>query len=517
MLSVPELKPDQEPFNPDAFYPVHPSLKAGNHALPIASAPFAPVAPATPEEGDSLSSPASLREEENAASTRALDHALVKEAITSLHLEDDSETEKLRAYAREQICDIVPDYARFVASQKDKYANLLKTNTQRHFFRQVASSYFARASERSYGIRNAVIRRFQKEVIEKQNQEFLARALRPENLMNDALQTQYRDMILHNLELLLPDAPADERRAALDAACRELYIKIMDKRLAVSPHSLEPILGSPAVKRVFSGDELRTYRESMRKAISSQLLSKKALLWVQDDVSPEEAKRMAGVKHADDDERKSLLRFFEQHRHTRNRKRFLQTILDLDNAWRALREAEYNPAAIPDWVKNGDSGLFECVVRTLAVHEKNGGLHPAPDYLDLIEFIKSFDPHAVADRFADAGTVYTFVDRLGGPDSAAFLAVLRLLLSKSTEADRNWFAGLASAYEGYCSEHDVVMDDEGERDRINSFVGMFDECRRLKLLRDEREELDPLEVRGLIDDCLAAFVQKEEVPLTNDL
>jgi hypothetical protein len=517
MLPVPALKPDQEPFTPDAAHPVHPLLKSGNHTLPIARAPFASAIPGESAPGSAPSSshasPLSPREEGNAVLARALDHALVKEAITSLHLEDDLQTEKLRAYTHTQICDIVPDYARFVAAQRDTYANLLKTNTQRHFFQQAASSYFARAAERSHALRNARIRQFQKETIEKQNQEFLARALRPENLMNDSLQTQYRDMILHNLELLLADAPADERQSALDAACRDLYIKVMDKRLAVDPHSLESILGSSAVKRVLSREELSIYRETTRKAISSQLLSKKALAWAQDGVSPKEAKSMAWAQHSDEVERDTLFDFFEQHRYNLNRKRFLQTILDIDSAWRVLKNAGYAPAAIPDWVKNGDPGLFACMTRTIAVHEKNGGLHPTPEYVDFIEFTSSFDPHATAQHLADAQNVYALVDTLGDPDSPAFLAVLRLLLGKSTPADRNWFATLSCAHTEYCAAADGELLRDQSRDRINSFLEMLDKCRSVKLQREKREELDPLEIRTLVRDCLAScgqFDQKEK-------
>lgn len=500
MLKVPELQPHQEPFDPGAVYPRHPDLNVGNHALtvsrknPDSAIRFddIPAAPDTSQLGD-----------EDAALDRILDNTLVKEAITSLHIEDDREREKLLAYEPAQICDIVPDYVKFAAAQKKKFDNMLRNNNQRHFFNQATASYFSLARPRAYALRTSRILHLQQETIEKQNREFLARALRPENITNDLLQTQYRNMILHNLDLLVADRPAEERQKILDEAGKDFYSKIMDARLAVNHSSLKPMLDSPAIRRVFSKDELDKYRGAMKAAAANKEISATAFYWVEKGITPDDVGSAAEKRYSNPEEQKQAIELYTRFRYNAKRGVLLRAILDMDKAWRVVKEAEYDFSVIPEWVKNGDSELYAFIVETLDARETAGGIAPEPKRTRLCQFVGEFSPSASAESLARRSTLYTLVRDLGGPDSDAFQTVLRLLLGKTTLADRNWFDALEYARRLFTLTKEDM--DSLPDEREEAFLAMFDKARRLKLERDEVDELDPLAIDELARKCLAIF------------
>ncbi len=126
MLHVPALKPDQESFDGSQDALLHPRLQTGSHSLPLShtAAPGA-VADSSGNAADEQPDPAHI-----------LDHTLAKDAVTSLHIEDDEQRQKLLAYSHSQICDIIPDYPRFIKAQV--YRGLLDTSAGEHAARMTA-------------------------------------------------------------------------------------------------------------------------------------------------------------------------------------------------------------------------------------------------------------------------------------------------------------------------------------------------------------------------------------------
>ncbi len=493
MLHVPALKPDQESFDGSQDALLHPRLQTGSHSLPLShtAAPGA-VADSSGNAADEQPDPAHI-----------LDHTLAKDAVTSLHIEDDEQRQKLLAYSHSQICDIIPDYLRFIKAQQDKYAALLKTNRQRHLFAATAQAYFDQAPARARTLRDTRIGQFQRETIERQNSEFRARALRPETIMDDNAQAQYRDMILHNIELLLADAPSEERETALDAASRELYQEIIDARLSLAPASVAPLLASPAVRRVLPRDILAHYRATVENAVLRDTLIKKANAWVAQDIAPGAAKQMAADQYADPETQSTLITLFTTARTNFFRKRYLKTFLDAEAAWNALKSGEYNPAFLPAQVKNGDQDLFECVMFLLAERERRGGLDPLPDYDFALRFFTEFAPEKTAEHLSQPGNVYAFIKKVGGFESPLYTSLLHLLLGRLTRQEQNRFICLTQARDTYVDKHGEDTDREPEK--LNQFIDACDTVRRLRLKESNREEMDVVEMRGIIEECLLFF------------
>lgn len=147
-----------------------------------------------------------------------LDAALIKNAVTVLHREEEREMQTLSRYAEAQIAEIVDDHGKFLKNQKDTAVQALKTNRQKQLFEFMTEAYFRQSLDRAKALQKRKIREFHIDAVEQQNREFLNRALAPENAVNDDAQTAYRNMILFNLENLYQDAPQAERAKALDEA-----------------------------------------------------------------------------------------------------------------------------------------------------------------------------------------------------------------------------------------------------------------------------------------------------------
>ncbi len=496
MLQVPTLKPDQNPFDLNLTYPLHPSLSAGGHILSISPASLN-AAPPTPD---------SVTADDNSDLMTLLDHTLVKEAITNLHIEDDQKSQNLLAYSHSQICDIVPDYLRFIKAQRDKYNTRLKTNRQRHLFATIAQAYFDRAQSRAQTLRDKRIRQFRRETIKRQNEEFFARALRPENIMDDHLQSQYRDMILHNIEFLLADASPDDREAALADAGRELYGAIIDARLSRDPASVAPLLDSSAVQRVFPGDVLAAYRTTMENAILRGELEVKAGEWVAREVAVSDAKRMAVEQYADTETRAMLLDMFSRAKINSFRKQCLQILFSAEMAWNDIKAKGYDMESPSRVIRNGDQALWDCIMRLLAARERRGGGPQVPEYCFVLGFIEEFTPESAAKSLARKEKAYELIEKSGGFESSLYAALVRLLLGKLTPADRNWFDCLLHARDWYIGKNGMSEESVPEKDgKINRFINNCDTVRRLRLQKHDCEEMDPVEMHEIVDRCLSAF------------
>lgn len=129
MLRVPELKPDDTPFDPDFYTTMNIPMKgAGNHTLTVAKEN---ADERLHEKGAILmgmgntGTPTRSQRNAQAEAERQLslmyNHALVKDAVTNLHREGDEQIAKLAEYNGIRINDIVPDQKRFLSGQQSTY------------------------------------------------------------------------------------------------------------------------------------------------------------------------------------------------------------------------------------------------------------------------------------------------------------------------------------------------------------------------------------------------------------
>lgn len=467
MLRAPKLNPTPQPFNPNLQEILTPSH------------------PTTPIPHKSNSTPD--------MDIETLNLILVKDAITTLHHEDKTQFQTLSAYTGKRIAEIVEEHNKFLQNQRNKYSRTLQTNQQKHLFETMTKAYFEQSLSRAKMLQQQMTRQFHIETVEKQNQEFLARALAPENALNDEAQTAYRNMILFNLENLYEDFPEAEKKTRLDEASKTLYEKIIEKRLEADPAAALPLLAATAVQRVLGDAAIQHYRQQADELKKDRELRIAAAEFVARELTPTEAKKEAAQKK--DGDRQTLLRHYDELRYNENRKRYLTCILNMDSVWRDLMRNDANTQLLPAWVKNTAPALYDAVLENADSREKNGGLPPDPDYALLLEFALEYDPKITAERFREEKTLYSFITRLGGPDSPAFQAALRLMLGKATREDKAWFGDLGIA------KKEATQSAIGETCTANELQNLllrFDTARRIRLQRNGQPELEEFEVRDIL-------------------
>ncbi len=487
MLKIPELKPGDTPFaadNPDLF-----AADFTDHALVFGK----------PTQENPAAKPAELSPE------NLLQHLLVKDTLTSLHREDDAQTAKLRTYTGLQIQDLIPEQKRFLQAQKDKYNTLFKEEGQRRLFQEMSRSYFSQALTRAENLQRQKIRDYQHEVIDRQNQELLERALRPENAFNDLLQTDYRDLILHNLETTLADLPEAERKERLDTLSRDIYRRIMDKRLELDPKQVVNILKAPAVRRVLGEVESGAYEQKALEAARRHELRLLAQRWLAEDLTPTAAKARA-KQELGDDEAKQVFTEYAALRYQKNRKLYLGRIVDLTRVWRLILETDLQPHAIPYWVQHGNPELYACLLNLLAKREQNGGAIPDPDYTCFLSFCDSFSPEKTAEKLRSAKEIYDLAEALGGPDSDSFAVMVRILIGKAKAVDWLWLRDLRLARDRYQASFPAEADMKGREEGLKRFLAGFDQVRRLWLIKNKVKEMDLVEVGGVLDGYCETFL-----------
>ena len=505
MLKVPDLKPGQEPFDPDFEYHMHPGIQASDHHLAIGG--DARSAGADDDSGAILmgmrdQAGGGLRKRRTdpeyqaaALAREILDRVIVKDAVTSLHLEDDTQMKELAAYSGLKICDIIKDQEKFLHAQESKYIASFADDRQRRMFQHMTREYFAQAMIRARALRNRKVREYQIEVIERQNAEFAERALRQENIFNDAAQTAYRDMILFNLDTLYSDLPEAERKEKLDGASLAFYRKVMDRRLEQNPERLQTMLDAPAVKRVLGKELAEEYGQRTAKAIRDDHIRAEAAKWLAEDLNPGAARLEADAVFPDPAERSVAWEHYSHNRHLDNQKIYLTRILNIDQTWRALAEEDYRREAIPAWVWRNDPPLLEFLLKQLAAKERAGRTSPEPDYGYFMDFVAGYDPHRMSERLRDDKELYSFVDTLGGPDSPVFQTSLRLLLGKLTGPDEALLRDMRQA----CESFSLSGAEESFR---NVFLSRFYCSRRIQMAREDVTEFTDAEVTELIESSL---------------
>ena len=454
--------------------------------------------PADPDLQSLITRPKNQNQDPSSVSTAdiamdTLDIALVKNAITHLHQEEEKQFQTLKQYSESQIAKLVDDHQAFLKTQKNTYNQTLVTTHRNNLFELMAETYFHQSLERAKKLQAQKIREFHIETVNTQNQEFLNRALLPENVLNDETQTAYRNMILFNLENLHQDTPKEERDKILDAAAATLYEKIIEKRLEIAPETTTVLLEADSVIRVLGKETVNKYRLQAIRLKKDEMLRRQAAAYVDKGFTPEQAKENAENKAPED--RESLLRHYQELRYCDSRKLYLTRILNMETVWRDLMKNDGDKACLPVWVHNTDPALHSALLENLSLREQHGGLPPAPDYALLLEFAAEFEPYATAERFRDEDELYRFITGLGGPDAPAFQAALRMLLGKATREDEAWFEDLSRA------DMAMTKHNGGERldkQKMQEHFRRFDAERRILLERGEHDKLTEAEVAGIL-------------------
>ena len=507
MLQVPELKPEDTPFDPDFHTAMQGGVAAGRHVFATVAAKEGKLDKTgailmgfqkDSGEDSGGTGTADKAQYHEAAFTRfLLDHAVVKDAVTVLHKEDDEQTAKLMAYSGIRIDDIVKDHDGFLRAQEAKYGAMFTEPRQKHMFQEMTREYFAMSMERAGALRSSRVREYQEEVIERQNSEFIERALRPENVFNDVLQTRYRDMILFNLENLMAELPEKERRQRMDTASAALYRKILDTRLELDPARLGNMLNASAIHRVLGEEAMEGYKDKVAAAIRDEELRYMAKQWVDDNIDPDAAKDRAQRDVPEKVERVIFLTYYDYWRYNDNRKNYLTRILNASDAWNSVMDGGLHPESIPVWVRRNDHGLRDFLLQAIKTREENGGLPSIPDYSRLADLAESYDPYKQAEKLRDKNVVYGLIAAMGGPDAPAFQTIIRLLLGKMTESDRSWLSALALAKR----EIQTAGGEEISKAEIQAFLERFDSICRIRREREETGELDELEIQEIIEKC----------------
>ncbi len=466
MLHVPEITTGSRPIDPDLQSLIAPSQDQNQNQTSIADA-------------DTVMD--------------ILDVALVKNIITRLHQEEEKQFQALKQYSESQIAELVDDHRTFLKTQKDIHCQTLTTNHRKNLFEFMTKTYFRQSINRAEKLRQQKIHEFHVETIKAQNQEFLNRALLPENALNDEAQTAYRNMILFNLETLHQDLPKAERDKILDDAAAILYEKIIEKRLEIAPEATAALLEADSVARVLGAKTVQKYRRQAAELKKDTALRRRAAAYVDEGLTPEQAKGKAENEYPED--RESLLRHYKELRYCDNRKLYLTRILNMETVWRDLMKNEGNKTCIPVWVRNTDSALYSAILENLVLRERHGGLPPDPDYAMLLDFAGEFDPYVIAERFRDENELYRFITGLGGPDAPAFQAALRMLLGKAAVEDRTWFGDLSKADAALAEQNGGERLDKGERQER---LRRFDVERGIALERGSHDKLTEMEVAGLL-------------------
>ncbi len=472
MLTVPTLKPGDQPFSPD---------------LQEALGQNSGISEGVPDQDPQC----------------LFDHAVVKDSITALHQEIDKNLDRLASYEGMAIANILPDQDRHSAEQIHQHKNNMKTPLQQHLFDQMTQELLVRTKQRAKALHLRKIRQYQAETIERQNRELAKRALSEENLFDDQIQTRYRDMILFNLETLHQDLPEKERGERLDDASRELYRKIMDSRLERDPDRLDAILSAPAVRRALGEEEAKNYDAKVARALRDLSVSRAAREWMDGDISPEEAEKRA--KQWGEDETEILDRY-RRFRADKNEKQALTHILAVQSAWAALQEGGYRHEASPAWAVRNHPSLYALLQGLLDSWLENGGQAPEPDYARFLAHMTNTNRQEMWAALAEEEGAHGFIRAMGGVEGWAFDCASRKLLAKSTVGDKALVRDLLFAREAFSRMAADSLVREGEE---NEFLTRVYHDRRCKASRLDCEALLFSELRDLLENtaCIDGLKQ----------
>lgn len=486
MLRVPEPLPgvDIPPASHDDTAPW--TAHIGGHALPIGEFSDGPDGFAFLPDGD----PAPDREDPEARARRdraaMLDDAVVRNALTDLHERGEWFAAELGDVNGPDAADIVVKARAFLRDQERDILSRFSTGSQKQRFAPCFAAYAQGFLAKAEALRDVKIRRYRIETAERQNAAFLAIALRPENILNDALQTRLRDMYLLNIDDLLADVSEGERRSRLDEAHREFCRAVLDKRLELDPSRMGALLGAPAVARVL-GDELAgQYRRLATAAIRDDALRETARIWSAEGLSPAEARARAAAELPDADERRTALTHYRRFHDRAGGEAARRFAAELGEAWNRTfsgGDAETFLAMLA----RSDPDLAACLRGMADERFAGGGFAPDPDYALFLRLTDS--PGEALRKLRRRPDFLRVMRELGGWPAAPFQACLRAALGEGTAEDKRLVEDLRLARRALLQEIGETVSDS---ERATFFVD-FVEALRLRRAKEGTVELDVTE------------------------
>ncbi len=471
MLHVPELKPGEQPFDPDFAKAMNP-WKEGTLAL----------------QGTSwINEPPSSREPTPEEQIQMfLNLAVVKEAVTQFHKDEDAHLRRLETYTSTKICDIVTDHEAFLKNAAAAGETACGSEERKALFRTMTAAFITQSRERSLLLQGKLAETYWKTSVEEQNAELLSRALREENITNDNALTLYRDLIFYNVENMLGNLPEEEKHRKLDAAGAAFYEKILEKRLERDPRGALAMTGEGEIRRTLGEEACAALEARAKTALREQELERIADSWVREAVSPPEAEEKAQTRFGVDAEREYALRRYHTTRFEENRNIVSATIANISGVWEGIKEQGFEESALPGWAVRNNPALADCLRECLRRRADAGGNAGRMDYKHLMAFLRKCQRSGLRgamESLREAEKCYALLLAAGGPDSGEWVRCVRFLGGVAEERDGEWISALRLAW--------------GEAGRTQEFMERFSS----ELRREEAwGALRVLELIGKIEE-----------------
>lgn len=433
MIRVPELKTGEQPFDPDTTRIVNPWKEPAIHSFKMGMTTENTQTPK--EQTDTL-----------------LNLAVVKETITAFHRDEDDEMRRLETFTSTQICDITAEHEKFLRARMAAAENACKNEEQKSLFRAMTKNFLTRSRQRAAALQQRKTLEFWRESVEAQNKEFLNRALRDENVTNDAAVAQYRHLIFYNLENMLNSFPEAERKTCLAEANRAFYRKVLEKLLELAPEAALKMTERKEPRHALGDPECDAIAARAQTAMHGQTLTATATLWAEEGKTPEEAAELAQKHTTDAEEQKHLLHQYRLKRFTESKIIIQTRIATLATLWNDLKEHNFDENALPAGVTRNTPNLAECLRTCLQKQADAGGAavaDAAVDYPHFMKFLTKFKKAGLWETMEWLRTEDNFHSLLiaaGGPGAESWTLCTRLLTGAAEPEDAETVTALHIAW-----------------------------------------------------------------------
>lgn len=443
MIRVPELKTGERPFDPDFEHIMTPwKGTAPAHTLAINDSSWGAIG-----TGAETAPPKEMTPDERIA--MILNLAVVKEAVTALHRDEDDAMRLLEEIRSSEICDITANHEKFLKERMAAGENACKNEEQKALFRKMTATFLARSRDRAQATQQRKTLEYWTKTVEEQNAEFLARALREENVANDTAVTMYRDLILYNMENLLAHFPAAERNAKLHAAKSAFYEKVLEKRLEHDPAGTRALTEKAEIRRILGDAVCDEIAAKAAKAEREEAVAATARKWAEEKLPPDEAAHHAESTFTDEVERRQAMDNYLRARFEDNKATLDARVTNTSETWERLKEAEYDENAIPLWTVRNDPAFASCLRDCLRGRGDAGGGEGRADYESFLRFLEQFEQEGLwktMERLREEEKFHALLVAAGGPEGELWTLAARLLQSKAEERDKEFTAALRAEW-----------------------------------------------------------------------
>ncbi|MCC8167232.1 MAG: hypothetical protein LIQ31_14095 [Planctomycetes bacterium] len=507
MLRVPELKPDDQPFDPDTRYTAG-VLKPSDHYLKVGkAAPSASVltaaTPAASGAGPGQAptpSPSDPEAERRAVRDAVYDDAIVRDALAGLHERGNAFRREIESGPGREAASLDKRTDEFLKEQRKDLAADFRNDRQKALFTMGFDAYTQQTASWREAVRDEKTALYEQEVNERQRAMFRDLAVGRDTLFDDQAQSRYRDMILLSVDNELRDAPAEARQAALDAADGEFCRLVLDRRLEEDPTRTRPLLDSPAVRRVIGEDGIRRYEDQVAVAVRRDELAALGRQWSADNIPPDEAKRQA-ESSLDEPDREAALGEYRRLRQRDNRALLAANRQFVESAWK-----ETDPAGGPDAdrrlasLRRTDPDLADQFEAMRAEKATAGAAPSRPDYARLLELTDDFDADKAAELLRNREEVVKLYRDLG-PDSDGFATYLKLADGSAGQEDVRRLDSLRRARAAATR----LRGDDLDKAALSDFLHRYSEDARIYRERHGYPELDSGEEQAILQKTAAAM------------